>query len=76
MNQGERMDEETSSVEQHPQVESKVLAMISEAPARTSELMKQAGKHGLSSADVRETIWSLLDDGRLQLTSDRRLTIP
>lgn len=70
------MDDATSPVEQPPQVETKVLAMISEAPVRTSDLMKQAGNHGLSSADVRETVWSLLDDGRLQLTSDRRLTIP
>lgn len=70
------MDDATASFEQHPQVETKVLAMISEAPVRTSDLMKQADKHGLSSADVRETVWSLLDDGRLQLTSDRRLTIP
>jgi hypothetical protein len=50
--------------------------MISEAPVRTSDLMKQAVQHGLSSADVRETVWSLLDDGRLHLTSDRHLTIP
>lgn len=70
------MDDAASPVEQHPQVETKVLAMISEAPVRTSDLMNQAGQHGLSSADVRETVWSLLDDGRLQLTSDRRLTIP
>lgn len=70
------MDDATSPVEQHPQVETKVLAMISEAPVRTSDLMKQAVQHGLSSADVRETVWSLLDDGRLHLTSDRHLTIP
>ena len=70
------MDDATSPVEQQPQVETKVLAMISAAPVRTSDLMKQADQHGLSSADVRETVWSLLDDGRLQLTSDRHLTIP
>ena len=41
----------------------------------TSELMEVAENHGLSAADVREAVWALLDEGRLDLTRDRRLTI-
>jgi|GEM_PF-3578457 hypothetical protein len=63
-------------VERHAQVEERVLGMISEAPIRTSELMNRAHDLGSSSAEVRETVWSLLDEGRLQLTADRRLTRP
>lgn len=56
-------------------VEEKVLGLVSEKPLRTTELMNEAVKHGLSSADVREAVWSLLDDGRLTLASDRKLLV-
>jgi hypothetical protein len=57
-------------------VEDEVLRLVTDRSLRTSELMEQAGQHGLSSADVREAVWTLLDDGRLALTSDRHLTLP
>lgn len=60
---------------QRSPVEEKVLEMVSERAKRTSELMDEAHEHDLSPADVREAVWTLLDDGRLKLTSDRRLTI-
>jgi hypothetical protein len=62
--------------DQRSTVEDKVLEMVSETAKRTSELMKEAPEHDLSPADVREAVWTLLDDGRLNLTSDRRLTVP
>lgn len=58
------------------ELEEKVLGLVSEKRPRTSELMNEASQHGLSSADVREAVWSLLDDGRLTLSSDRRLIVP
>lgn len=57
------------------EVEEKVLGMVSEHRLRTSDLMNVASQHGLSSADVREAVWSLLDEGRLTLSSDRRLLV-
>jgi hypothetical protein len=57
-------------------VEDEVLRLVTDRSLRTSELMAEAGEHGLSSADVREAVWTLLDDGRLALTSDRHLTLP
>ena len=54
-------------------VEEKVLGIVSEKHLRTSELMEEAGQYGLSSADVREAVWSLLDDGRISMAADRRL---
>ncbi|HET7463300.1 MAG TPA: hypothetical protein VFJ82_18745 [Longimicrobium sp.] len=54
-------------------VEEKVLGMISDKRLRTTDLMNEAEHHGLSSADVREAVWTLLDDGRLTLSADRRL---
>jgi hypothetical protein len=60
------MADAKSAVEPHTQVEERVLGMISEASVRTSDLMNRAHDLGSSSAEVRETVWSLLDDGRLQ----------
>lgn len=57
-------------------VEERVLDLLSGGCFRTSELMDQAGRKGLSAADVREAVWSLLDEGRLDLTPDRRLIVP
>lgn len=57
------------------EVEEKVLGMVSQQRLRTTDLMNVASQHGLSSADVREAVWSLLDDGRLTLSSDRRLLV-
>lgn len=54
-------------------VEEKVLGIVTEKHLRTSELMQEASKHGLSSADVREAVWSLLDEGRISMSADRRL---
>jgi len=64
------------TAEQPTGVEEKVLEMVSGTAKRTSDLMKEAPEHDLSPADVREAVWTLLDDGRLNLTSDRRLTVP
>jgi hypothetical protein len=64
------------AIEQHSTAEEKVLQLLSEGSKRTSELMEEAHHHDLSPADVREAVWALLDDGRLELRSDRRLTIP
>jgi hypothetical protein len=36
--------------------------------------MEEAQQRGLSSADIREVVWALLDEGRLSLTPDRYLT--
>lgn len=57
-------------------LEETVLSLLSRKHVRTSELMSEASQHGLSSADVREAVWSLLDEGRLTLSSDRRLIVP
>lgn len=62
-------------VESNP-VEEKVLGLLSAQRLRTSDLMSAASQHGLSSADVREAVWSLLDDGRLALAADRKLIVP
>ena len=64
------------ATEQRSAVEEKVLEMVSGNAKRTSELMREAPDHDLSPADVREAVWTLLDDGRLNLSSDRRLTVP
>lgn len=70
-----RMVPATPASQQLPAVESTVLKMVSQEPSvRTTELMRQASEHGLSEADVREAVWTLLDDGLIALTSDRRLT--
>jgi hypothetical protein len=69
------MPESPPTIEQGSAVEEKVLEMVSGSSKRTSELMDEAHKHDLSPADVREAVWTLLDAGRLNLTSDRRLTV-
>lgn len=70
------MPDTSVQIDHHPPVEQRVLELIAGAPVRTSELMKKAPSIGVSEADLRETVWSLLDDGLLQLTSDRHLTLP
>ena len=67
----------SSAAGQDPQiVEEKVLGIVAEKHLRTSELMQEASSHGLSSADVREAVWSLLDDGKISISADRRLARP
>lgn len=59
---------------QQTAMEDVVLQMLSQRKMRTSTLMEEAQQRGLSSADVREVVWTLLDEGRLALTPDRYLT--
>lgn len=56
-------------------VQGEVLRILRERSLRTSELMRQVSGRGISASDAREVVWALLDEGRLEISSDRRLTI-
>ncbi len=63
----------TSATERLAQPEDTVLRLVREKLLRTTDLMDAAGEYGLSEADMREAVWSLLDEGQLELTRDRHL---
>ncbi len=50
--------------------ESRVLSLVSARPMRTSELMEEGKRAGLNPSDIREAVWSLVDDGQLAFTAD------
>jgi hypothetical protein len=54
-------------------VEERVLKAISDGRVRTSQLMKDSHKLDSSPEEIREAVWSLLDDGRIDITPDRFL---
>lgn len=54
-------------------IENHVLKLLrQEGPLRTSELLRQHASE-MSAPVLRRAVWSLVDDGRAEFTSDRRV---
>jgi hypothetical protein len=65
------VDNNVSSVSR---AESEILDAVSNAgTVKLSALIEKLGKEGFANDVVREAAWHLLDQGRIRLTSDRKL---
>lgn len=54
--------------------ESEILDAVSNAgTVKLSALIEKLGREGFDNDVVREAAWHLLDQGRIRLTSDRKL---